>query len=102
MRYRTLGRTGLRVGEIGMGCEGFLNKSPEQVAEMVDVMEAGGVNCIDLYAPCGDGGKSSSSRPICAPFGRTASISGPGIRRRSGRASRTSSGGWRRTMRRSA
>ena len=51
MRYRTLGRTGLRVGEIGMGCEGFLNKSPEQVAEMVDVMEAGGVNCIDLYAP---------------------------------------------------
>ncbi len=51
MRYRTLGRTGLQTGEIGMGCEGFLEKSDDQVREMVDLMEAGGVNCIDLYAP---------------------------------------------------
>ena len=51
MRYRTLGRTGVSVGEIGMGCEGFLDKPYEQVRELVDIMEAGGVNCIDLYTP---------------------------------------------------
>ncbi len=51
MQKRTLGRTGIQVGEIGMGCEGFIGKSSEQVREMVDVMEAAGVNCIDLYTP---------------------------------------------------
>ena len=51
MEYRTLGRTGIRVGEIGMGCEGFVGKTAEQIREMVDVMEAAGVNCIDLYSP---------------------------------------------------
>ena len=51
MQKRTLGRTGIQVGEIGMGCEGFIGKSPEQMKEMVDIMEAAGVNCIDLYTP---------------------------------------------------
>lgn len=51
MQKRTLGRTGIQVGEIGMGCEGFIGKSLEQVKEMVDIMEAAGVNCIDLYTP---------------------------------------------------
>ena len=51
MEYRTLGRTGIRVSEIGMGCEGFSGKTAEQVREMVDLMEAAGVNCIDLYTP---------------------------------------------------
>lgn len=51
MQYRTLGRTGIQVGEIGMGCEGFVGKSYEQVKDFVDFMEASGVNCIDLYAP---------------------------------------------------
>ena len=27
MNFRKLGRTGLLVGEIGMGCEGFVDKS---------------------------------------------------------------------------
>lgn len=51
MIYRELGRTGLKVSEIGMGCEGFLEKTDAQIREMVDAMEAGGANCIDLYAP---------------------------------------------------
>ena len=51
MQYRELGRTGLRVSEIGMGCEGFVDKPFEQVKELVEAMEAGGVNCIDLYTP---------------------------------------------------
>ena len=51
MRYRTLGRTGIRVGEIGMGCEGFSGKTVRQGREMVDLMDAAGVNCIDLYTP---------------------------------------------------
>ena len=51
MEYRILGRTGIRVSEIGMGCEGLAGKSPEQVKELVDIMEEGGVSCIDLYSP---------------------------------------------------
>ena len=51
MEYRTLGRTGIRVSEIGMGCEGFSGKTAEQVREMVDLMDSAGVNCIDLYTP---------------------------------------------------
>ena len=39
MKYRELGRMGLKVSEIGMGCEGFVDKSYVQVKEFVDVME---------------------------------------------------------------
>ena len=51
MVYRTLGRTGLKVGEIGMGCEGFMEKGPREIGEFLDVMEAAGANAIDLYSP---------------------------------------------------
>ncbi len=51
MVYRELGSTGIRVSEIGMGCEGFVEKSEEQVKEFIDLMEEEGVNCIDLYSP---------------------------------------------------
>ena len=49
MRQRTLGRTGIRVGEIGMGCEGFVGKSAEACANMVDQAMAAGINCFDMY-----------------------------------------------------
>ena len=49
MNYRTLGRTGLSVSEIGMGCEGFVGKSADEVRLLVDAMERFGINCIDLY-----------------------------------------------------
>lgn len=51
MEYRVLGRTGLRVSEIGMGCEGFVDQSDQKVLEFVNRMDAAGINCIDLYTP---------------------------------------------------
>ena len=49
MTLKELGRTGIMVGEIGIGCEGFLEKPRAVVREFLDVMEAKGANCIDLY-----------------------------------------------------
>lgn len=50
MRYRTLGRTGLAVSEIAMGCAGFEGKTRELVcSEMRYAMERG-INFIDLFA----------------------------------------------------
>lgn len=51
MIYHPLGKTGLTVSEIGMGCEGFVDKPFEDVNAFVNLMEQEGVNCIDLYTP---------------------------------------------------
>ena len=51
MNIRALGATGIRVGEIGMGCEGFIGKTRQEVCEFLDVMERSGANLIDLYSP---------------------------------------------------
>ena len=51
MNIRALGATGIRVGEIGMGCEGFIGKPRQEVREFLDVMERSGANLIDLYSP---------------------------------------------------
>ena len=51
MNIRPLGATGIRVGEIGMGCEGFIGKTRQEVCEFLDVMERSGANLIDLYSP---------------------------------------------------
>lgn len=51
MRYRQLGRTGLEVSEIGMGCEGFVDHDGALTEALVDMAQQAGVNYIDLYIP---------------------------------------------------
>jgi len=51
MIYRELGRTGIMVSEIGLGCEGFAKKEEDFVEEVFKMALAQGVNCMDLYSP---------------------------------------------------
>ena len=50
MNYRMLGNTGLKVSEIGMGCEGFSEENFTMAKKLFDVAEVEGVNYFDLYA----------------------------------------------------
>ena len=50
MRYRELGRTGLRVSEIGFGGE-WMDGAPEETRAVVDAAEAAGVNVLDCWMP---------------------------------------------------
>ena len=49
MIYRDLGNTGLKVSEIGMGCEGFAEENCAMTNKLFDAAEAAGVNYFDLY-----------------------------------------------------
>ena len=51
MNYRELGRTGLKVSEIGLGCEGFNGRDEAFTNEMLGIALDAGVNCMDLYSP---------------------------------------------------
>lgn len=52
MKYREIRRCGnLRVSEIALGCEGFMEKSPEEFREMFDHALEIGINFIDMYTP---------------------------------------------------
>ena len=51
MEYRELGRTGLKVSEIALGCEGFVDNEGSNTEALLDTALAAGVNYIDLYVP---------------------------------------------------
>ena len=51
MQYRQLGNTGIKVSEIGMGCEGFAGDGLRNVKRFLDLAEEKGVNYFDLYTP---------------------------------------------------
>ena len=50
MEYRTLGRTGIQVSAIALGCEGFMNKSAQEVKADFDFAIEQGINFVDIYS----------------------------------------------------
>lgn len=51
MNYRTLGRTGLTVSEIGLGSEAFVKQTAEDGVALVNAAIDAGVNYFDLFNP---------------------------------------------------
>ncbi len=51
MIYRALGNTGLKVSEIGLGCEGLNERDDDFTNKMFALALRHGVNCMDLYSP---------------------------------------------------
>ncbi len=49
MEYRRLGKTGLMVSEIGMGCEGFAENDGKNTKALLNAAREEGINYIDLY-----------------------------------------------------
>jgi predicted aldo/keto reductase-like oxidoreductase len=49
MNYRTLGRSGIRVSEIGLGAEHLQGKDYETVKAVIDEAEAQGINIMDVF-----------------------------------------------------
>ncbi len=50
INQRILGRTGITVGEVGLGCEGFADKTAEQAVEMMDAALENGMNYVDIFS----------------------------------------------------
>ena len=51
MNYRPLGRTGLNVSEIGMGCEQIMELDSMSSAKILNAAVAAGINYFDLFSP---------------------------------------------------
>lgn len=49
MRYRTLGNTGLKVSEIGLGAEWLERHNAEEVKAVIDCCEGYGINILDCW-----------------------------------------------------
>ena len=50
MNYRELGSTGLKVSEIGIGCEGMTEENYTMCKKLFDTAESRGINYFDLYS----------------------------------------------------
>jgi predicted aldo/keto reductase-like oxidoreductase len=51
MEYRSLGKTGKKVGVIGLGCEHLDGKPYAQVKETIDAALEQGINILDVFMP---------------------------------------------------
>ena len=51
MNYRELGKTGLKLSEIGLGCEGFVDADDVLSDAIFELALQNGVNCLDMYTP---------------------------------------------------
>ena len=49
MRYRRLGKSGLQVSEVGLGCEYLEGKTYEQIQAVVDAALEAGINIFDVF-----------------------------------------------------
>lgn len=49
MQYRNLGNTGIKVSEIGIGCEGFAGDGCRNAGIFLDIAQEAGINYFDLY-----------------------------------------------------
>ena len=49
MKYRKLGKTGLKVSEIGFGAEWLQGKTLEESRELIDYCHSEGVNFLDCW-----------------------------------------------------
>ena len=89
MRYRMLGKTGLKVSEIGLGAEWLERHNTEEVKAVIDCCEEYGINILDCWMSepnvRSNIGKAlagreiaGSSRDIWVLPGRMDSMSGPG------------------------
>ena len=50
MEYKRIGQSDIKVSQVALGCEGFVDKSQEEVNKMVDEAMKEGINFIDLYS----------------------------------------------------
>ncbi|MDE5576605.1 MAG: aldo/keto reductase [Oscillospiraceae bacterium] len=51
MNYRTLGKTGIKVSEIGLGSEGFVGCDKNATNRLIEAALESGINYFDLYNP---------------------------------------------------
>lgn len=51
MNYRVLGRTGIKVSEVGLGSEAFVGKDEAFAKDLLDAALEAGINYFDLYNP---------------------------------------------------